>query len=104
MIAVDISLERHFFDDPGERNVRLRAAYLLQRGCGQAHPSRHCRSDGEEAVASHVIATKANGRARKTDGLIIVAANELGVGSNAIIKRRERVAWAHAQSAAGGLS
>ena len=41
---------------------------------------------------------------RQTDGFIVVMADELGVGGDAIIKRGERIAWAEPQREVGRAS
>jgi hypothetical protein len=48
------------------------------------------------------IAALSDSYVRQADGFIVVMADELGVGGNAIIKRRERIAWTEPQRATRG--
>ena len=94
MLAVGVPLDRHLACDPGERNVGLRAAKLLQRGLGDIFLSGHAGGGREHAVGADEIAALADALARKTHRLIVVAPDELRVGSDAVIDRRKRIARA----------
>src|SRR5262245_8481659 len=102
MFAVAVVLEWHLIRDPADRYVRLRATQLFQCcGCDIATASQSgCR--GEHPVATDKIAALTNGFARETHRFVVVASAELCVGSDAVEKRAERIAWAQPQRATRG--
>src|SRR5262249_48155569 len=65
--------------------------------------SCHAGGSGEHAVGANEIAALPDGLARQLHRLVVVASDELGVGGDAGIDRREWIARAQPQCAAGGL-
>jgi len=88
VLSVCIQFDRQVFCDPGEGNIGLHAPKLLEGGCGNFFLSGHAGGGGEHAVGADEIAALADAFARKPHRLVIVAAEELGVGGDAAIKRR----------------
>src|SRR5262249_19149916 len=101
VLAVALALDRHLLRDPGARHVWLRAAKLLQGDPGDIGLAGHARCGGEHAVAAGEIAAQADGGARQPHRLVIFAPDELGVGPDAVIKRREGIPRAQPQRTAG---
>ena len=81
----------------------LRAAQLLECSRGEIMLSGHAGGGGgQHTMHADEIAALPDRFVRQTDGFIVVVADELGVGGNAIIKRRERIAWTEPQRATRG--
>ena len=104
VLAVGVVLDRHIA--PRSRRARCSAA----RGAAPAaRLSRvsclagHARGGGEHPVGADEIAALAQRLARQPHRLVIIASEELGVGGDADIDRRKRIARAQSQRAAGGL-
>ena len=102
MLAVGVLLDRHLAFDPGERNIGLRTAKLLQRGFGDIVLTGHASGGSEHPVGADEIAALPNAVAGKTHRLVVVAPDELGVGGDAVVNRRKRIARAQPQRAARG--
>ena len=60
VLAVGILLDRHLAFDPGERNVGLRTAKLLQCGFGDSFLACHASGSSEHAVGADKIAALPN--------------------------------------------
>src|SRR5215472_14030609 len=90
-------LDRHLAFDPSERNVRLRTAKLQQCGFGDVIPAGHASGGGEHAVGADEIAALPYAVAGETHCLVVVATEELGVGSDAAVHCRERIARTQSQ-------
>ena len=93
-LPVRLVLDRYVIPDPGERNVGLRAAKLLQRGRGDLGRRRHAGGGGQHPMGAGEIAAKTNGGARQLDRLLVIASDVLGEAGRAIIERQERIARA----------
>src|ERR1700722_16118050 len=63
-LSVRVMLDRYLVHDPGERNVGLRAAKLLERGHRDLDLTGHAGGSGEHAVGAGVIPAQANRGAR----------------------------------------
>jgi hypothetical protein len=50
MLAIGVALDRHVGGDPGERDIGLRAAQLLECGLGGVGLSRHGGGAGEHPI------------------------------------------------------
>ena len=103
MLPVGVPLERYVVRDSCEREFGLRAAQCLERGRGNLRLAGHSGGGGKHAVARGVIFAKTDRRARQPHRLFIIASDKLGVGGDAIVKRRTRIARAQAQRAEGRL-
>src|SRR6195256_5366008 len=102
VLPVGVPLDRHLACDPGERNIGLRAAKLLQCDLGDIVLSGHARSGRQYPVGADEIAALSDALARKTHSLVVVAPDELGIGGDAVIDRRERIARTQPQRTARG--
>ena len=102
VLPVGFLLDRHLVCDPGERNIGLRAAKLLQRGCGDIVLAGHAGGGGEHSVGADEIAALTDALARQPHRLVVIASDELGVGGDAVVDRRKRIARAQPQRAARG--
>ena len=65
MLAVGVVSDRHVGGDPGERDVRLRAAQFLQRLLREFGLSGHAGGGGEHAMGADEIAALAERFARQ---------------------------------------
>src|SRR5262249_84498 len=93
--------DRHLAGQPAQRDVGLRAAQLAQRRGRDLSLSGHAGSGREHPVGADHTAPLADALARMPHRLLVVAADELGVGGNAVVDRREWIAWTQAQRPAG---
>src|SRR5271169_2339237 len=62
----------------------------------------HAGSGGQDAMAADEIAALPQGLLRQADRRVVVATDELGVGGDAVIERREWIAGTEPQGAADG--
>ena len=92
VFPVGFLLDRHLGGDPRERDVGLRAAQLLQRRLRNVVVTCHRGGGGQHPVGADEIAALPDALAREPDRLLIVARDEMGIGGDAAIDRRERVA------------
>ena len=71
MLPLGVILDRHVMTDPGQRNVGLRSAKILERCSGILGPACHSRGRGEHAVRADEIDALAQAlpRALKTVGI-----------------------------------
>jgi hypothetical protein len=102
VLAVGVLPHRQIFCEPGERDIGLRAPQLLECSRGDIMLSGHAGGGGQHTMPAGEIAALLDRFVRQTDGFIVVVADGLGVGGNAIIKRRERIAWTEPQRATRG--
>ena len=84
-------LDRHLVYDPGQRNIGLRAAKLLECGHGDLDLTGHTGGSGEDTVGAGVISAQADGDARQPHRLFVIVPDELGQRGRAVTKRRERI-------------
>ena len=87
MLAIGIELPGQLRCDPGERDIGLGPAQLLQRSPGEFDLSGHPGRDRQHPVGAGKIAALSRRLARKCNCLLIVLPDELCVGSNAMIDR-----------------
>ncbi len=97
MLAVGVVPDRHVLGDPGQRDIRLGAAEFQKRSLRNILLSRHARGGGQHAMCADEVAALAQRLARQPDRFVIVPAQKLGVGGDAVIDRRIRIAWAQSQ-------
>ena len=102
VLALGVQPDRHLAGDPGERNIGLRTAKLLQCGLGDIVAPRHAGGGRQHPVGADEIAAQPDALARKPHRLVVVAADVLGIGDDAVKNRRERIARAQPQRAARG--
>ena len=74
---------------------------FLQRCVGDRVLARHARSGRQHPVCADKIAAQPNALAREPHRFLVIAPDELGIRSDAVVDRRERVALAQAQRATG---
>ena len=91
VLTFGVQFDRHLVCDPGERNIGLHPAQFLERGRGDLGLSGQAGGRGEHAVGADEIAAFPDTLARKTHCLVVVAPDELGIGGDAVINRRERI-------------
>src|SRR6478672_1198364 len=65
-----VQLDRHLACNPGERNIGLRAAKLLQRGLGDVFLADHACGGSQHPVRADEIAALPDALARKTHRLV----------------------------------
>jgi hypothetical protein len=94
MLAVGVQLPWQLVGDPGERDIRLRAAQLFQRGPGDLDLSRHTSGNRQHPISAGEIAALPDGFARKTDSFMVVLSDKLRIGRDTVVNRRERIARA----------
>ena len=94
--------DRHLACDPGERNIGLRAAKLLQGGRGDIVLSGHAGGRREHPMGADEVAALPEAFARQSNGLLVIAPDELRVGGDAAKNRRKRIARAQPQRAPRG--
>jgi hypothetical protein len=70
---------------------------MLQCDVGDIILSGHARRGRQHPVGADEIAALSDSLARQPDRLLVVASNELGVGGDAVIDCRERIARAQPQ-------
>jgi hypothetical protein len=99
VLAVGVLLDRHLVFDPGERNIGLRAAKLLQCGLGDVVLPGQASGGSEHAVGADEITALPNSIVGKSHCLVVVPTEELRVGSDAAVHRRKRIARAQPQRA-----
>ena len=72
MLAVGVELPGQLGRDPGQRNIGLRAAQLLERGLRDLDLAGHAGGDRQHAIGAGEIAALADRLARKRDRFVIV--------------------------------
>src|ERR1700688_4618715 len=97
MLSIGGASPRHLVCDPGERDIWLRAAQIAQCQLRALRLSRHPGSGCQYPVGADKIRALPDGFARKAHRVVVVVANELGVGGDAVVKRRERITRAKPQ-------
>src|SRR5262249_31169413 len=99
VLAVGVLFDRHLACHPRERNIGLRAAQLLERRLGDRALPGHAGGSGEHPVRADEIAAQPDALAREAHRLVVIAPDELGVSSDSVVERRERIARAQTQRA-----
>src|SRR5262249_53550438 len=97
MLEVRAAFHRHFTGYPGERDIGLSPAKLLQSRLCHTVVSGHRGGRSQDAMATDEVAALPQCLACKADRLVIVAAGELGIGGDAVIQCREGIARAEPQ-------
>src|SRR5206468_4545558 len=80
MRLVRLVLERQSGREPGERDVGLGAAELLQRGFGGVSAAGHAEGGRQHAVGADKIASLPQRFARQADRLRVIFADILAIG------------------------
>src|SRR4051812_28686293 len=86
--------DQHLALDPGQGDVGLGPAQFLEGRTGKLSAARHGRGCSQDAVAADEFRALADALAGQAHRLLIVVADELGIGGDAAEDRRERVARA----------
>src|SRR6266571_1648118 len=87
VLAVGVQLPWQLVCDPGQRDVGLRAAQLLQRsGCNLGLPGL-AGGHRQYPVGAAEIAALTDRLARKGHSLVVVSSDKLGVGGHSVIDR-----------------
>ena len=94
MLPFGIVLDRHLCGDPVERNIGLRAAQRLQCGLGDFGLPCHAGGGGQHAMGTDEIGALADALPREADRLVVITADEVGIGANPVIKSRKWIARA----------
>src|ERR1700681_2142175 len=88
-VAVSIPLEWYLLRNPGKRDIGLGTTKLLHRSlCDPLHSGHPGRCSQHPMRADKIIALPER-FATQANRFLIIAANELGVGDDAAIDRRE---------------
>src|SRR6185437_7155156 len=85
ILPIGVLLDGQLACDPGERNIGLHAAKLLECGRGYLGSSGHAGGGGEHAMGTGKVATLPNAFLSELDGLVVVMADELNVGRDSVI-------------------
>ena len=102
VLPIGLVHDGHLACDPGERNIGLRAAKLLQRGRGDIVLSGHAGGRREHPMGADEVAALPDAFARQSNGLVVIAPDELRVGGDAAKHGRKRIARAQPQRAPRG--
>src|SRR5271166_3910130 len=100
MLSLGLLLHWQFVLYPGKRDIGLGAAKLPQGGACDLVISGHGGSGCQDTMSADEVAALTQRLARKADRLVVVAADELGIGRDAEIQRRGWIARAEPQRAA----
>src|SRR6185437_12824758 len=103
VLPLGVLLDRHLLCDPGERNIGLGATQFTQCGLGDFVLSGHAGGSGQHSMCADKIAALAESLARKTHRLLVVPPDELSIGCDAVVNRRERIARTQSDRTAGGF-
>ena len=98
-LAVTVLFDWHLLCHPGERDIGLGAAQLVQGGGGGFGLARHRGGGGEDAVDANKVAALPEAFARQPHRFIVIASDEMCVGGDAAIDRGAGIARAQSQSA-----
>src|SRR6266849_2600411 len=103
MLAVGVQLPRQLVCDPGQRNVGLRAAQLLQRSGCDLGLAGHAGGHRQYPVGAGEIAALTDRLARKSDSLLVVSSDKLGVGGDPVVDCGRWIARAQSNGTLRGL-
>src|SRR5437773_2204368 len=84
VLAVGVPLPRQLVCDPGQRDVGLRAAQLLQRSGCDLRLAGHAGGHRQYPVGAAEIAALTDRLARKSDSLLVVSSDKLRVGGDSV--------------------
>src|SRR6476469_8768736 len=96
-------VDRHLLCHPGQGNVGLHAANLLDHDLGEIVVTRHRCGRSEQAIGADEIRTLADRLTREAHRLIIVAPDKLRISGDAVVDGGEWITWAQMQRMASGV-
>src|SRR5712664_2189504 len=103
VLAVGVQLPRQLVFDPGQRDVGLRAAQLLQRSGCDLGLAGHAGGHRQYPVGAGEIAALTDRLARKSDSLLVVSSDKLRVSGDAVVDRGRGVARAQSNGTLRGF-